>query len=157
MNKVLSEVTPPSSDGQPCPFNYTAALTHLPLSEWQTVETLDDVIPGDILVYLPRNYRPPIDADYSKKSTGTHIMIVDQILEKVGDAYQFMVLDSTRVPHSKQDTRYPNGSGIGKSPVFLTPCKNFTQLQWSPNGKKHEKEFTMGRIRSCKRFSPTSV
>jgi len=157
MNHVLAKVIPPSSDGQPCPFNYASALTHLPLSEWQTVEALSDVIPGDILVYLPRNYQPPIDADYSKKSTGTHIMIVDQILEKIGGTYQFIVLDSTRVPHSKQDTRYPSRSGIGKSPVFLTPCKNFTQLQWSINGRKHEKELTMGRIRSCKPFSPTPV
>lgn len=77
-------------------------------------------------------------------------MIVDQVLEKIGDTYQFMIIDSTRIPHSKQDTRYPKGSGIGRSPVFLTPYKTITLLQWSQNGKKHEKEITMGRVRPSK-------
>ena len=146
MNHVLVKAIPPSSDGQPCPFNYTSALTHLPLSEWQTVEALSDIIPGDILVYLPPNFHPPKDADFSKKSTGTHIMIVDQVLEKIGDTYQFIIIDSTRIPHSKQDTRYPKGSGIGRSPVFLTPHENIVLLQWSLKGKKHEKAITIGRV-----------
>jgi len=150
MNHVLAKAVPPSSDGQPCPFNYASALTHLPLSEWQTVEALSDVLPGDILIYLPHNFLPPKEADFSKKSTGTHVMIVDQILEKIGDTYQFMIIDSTRVPHSKQDTRYPSESGIGRSPVFLTPHKNIVLLQWSSKGKKYEKEITIGRVRPSK-------
>ena len=157
MNHVLAKVIPPSSDGQPCPFNYASALTLLTLSEWQKVEALSDVIPGDILIYLPRNYHPPIDGNNSKKSTGTHVMIVDQILEKIGGTYQFMILDSTRAPHSRKDTRYPGGSGIGKSPVFLTPDENFSHLQWRINGRKHAKELTIGRILPCKPFSPTQV
>ena len=146
MNHVLAKAIPPSSDGQPCPFNYTSALTHLPLSEWKTVEALSDIMPGDILVYLPHSFHPPKDADFSKKSTGTHIMIVDQVLEKIGDTYQFMIIDSTRIPHSKCDTRFPRESGIGRSLVFLTPYKDITLLQWSLNGRKYKKEITMGRV-----------
>ena len=146
--EALHPGIPKSIDGMPCPFNLYAIFQSLytkPLEHWQPV-MLNEIRPGDILVYQPVNYEPTKTPDYTKPS-GTHTMIVQEIIRNE-NYLQVNVIDNTKIPRNKSDSRFPDNSGIGARPVFIRTISNSNghRLGWR---KKHlglQKELIAGRI-----------
>lgn len=146
MNGPLAESVPPSTDGTPCPFNYAAIFQEMPLTYWTAIPDLSDARPGDLMIYLPPKYQPLKEPDPQAKRTGTHAMIIDTVHGENNGSFHFQIIDSTRIPHSKHDSRYPGKNGIGESPLFLTPCGDNYWIQWKSDGRRQEKEIFLARL-----------
>ncbi|WP_420421084.1 hypothetical protein [Simkania sp.] len=143
----LKEVVPPSFDGMPCPYNYAAALKNKQLRHWEVIDTLEDIQPGDILIYLPVGFEPQDDFDVGQPVPAIHMMVVEAVLGKVKAKHHFRVIDCTRIPHNrKDDTRYPKKGGIGKSSVYLSKREENYGLQWTYTGRILAKEMVFARI-----------
>lgn len=83
-------------------------------SGWQRIERVIDLSPGDIVVWL----KP---AEVQSKVTG-HIMVVagDVSVNPVRPKEQLIpVIDSTKSPHGRRDSRYPDNNGLGKGTIGL--------------------------------------
>jgi len=147
---VMQNVVPPSSDGIPCPFNYVKIFQCLPKNpspHWEQVDNPEKIRPGDIIAYTPVDYIPPKIASFSKKSTGTHLMLVAKVLQATATKAFLVIIDCTRFPHSKHfDGRKKRG--IGTSLVVLHFGEAFSSVQWHFFGNRHKKEIAIGRLKS---------
>ena len=133
----LRNIVPLSIDGIPCPFNLSAIFKQKHLKHWTHIPKLENVIEGDVIVYLPKNYMPSQFLNSNcKKATGTHVMVVSKVFERTAlGFFHFSIIDCTRRPHSITETRYPRllkfyssfkkakkylcEGGIGEAPVFF--------------------------------------
>ena len=146
--ETLKDEIPPSVDGKPCPFNYSAALKKLDLSCWEVVTDLGEVSPGDILIYLPLNFKPKKTFKIGERPPSIHMMIVEEVISSHKGSYHFSIIDCTRVPHNRiDDTRYPKRNGVGRSSVFLKEWRKEYLLQWSPRGKSLKREIVGARLK----------
>ena len=162
----LRKIIPLSIDGIPCPFNLSAIFKQKHLKHWTHIPKLEDVIKGDVIVYLPKNYSPsPFPSSNCKKSTGTHVMIVKKVLEKTAKSFfHFSIIDCTRRPHSTTDSRYYRllkfysslkkgrkflcKGGIGEASVFFFKQKDGAyKIQWKLGDRNvNLKDVTVGRM-----------
>ncbi len=145
----MSSRVPMSSDGLPCPFNLFAIFQTLNERSdelWIPIPILE-IQPGDILVYQPKNYRPPTTPDLSKP-TGTHAVIVKTIIN-LKHQLQLKIIDCTRKPHNMSDTRYPDNSGIGTSDLFISygASQNTYWISWNAEKRGIQKELFAGRLK----------
>ena len=143
----LKHAVPPSFDGMPSPYNYAAALKKRRLKHWEVVENLEEVRPGDILIYLPLDFQPQEKYEVGQPVPAIHMMIVESALGKNKAKHHFRVIDCTRLPHNRiDDTRFPKRSGVGKSSVYLTKQGETYHLQWTYTGRILAKEMVFTRI-----------
>jgi len=77
---------------------------------WNKVEEIEELQPGDILVFRYKNKRGRV--------TGGHVMVVMNKPIRVRDTYHVNVADSAASGHS-EDTRLSNDSGIGIGTLLL--------------------------------------
>lgn len=143
----MSPAVPVSDDGRPCPFHYFKIFQSLPhpsCKNWTRIDILEDVRPGDVMVYLPPEFQPPIQRSANRR-TKTHLMIVDQIQHAEKNQACVTIIDCTREPHSRtEDTR--KSGGIGRA-TFLLDYKNpHSEIQWTGGGKKRTKNISIGRM-----------
>ncbi len=141
---------PKSCDGLPCPFNLFTVfqtLNERPEELWSPIP-IPKIQPGDILVYLPINYKPSKIPDLSKP-TGTHAMIVKEIVS-LKPHLQLKIIDCTRKPHNLTDTRHPYNSGIGASDIFIIydNLQNTYRISWHAGKKGLQKELFAGRLKN---------
>lgn len=139
---------PTSIDKIPCPFHYAAfflSLTDHENKYWSTFRDFRAVCPGDLIVYLPRNYTPKEVSKIQTERTGTHLMLVEEILEINQDRIKLMVIDCTRSPHCSEDSRVKGG--IGRAPLTIFNSPQGTTLQWGSRKKKLEKDLFLGRLK----------
>lgn len=102
-------------------------------------------MPGDILVVLPPHYVPEKIQAIPKESQGMHIMIVEEVLDKEVGRIELIIIDCTRSPHCKEDTR--EHGGIGRSPLTLHLKEATVTLQWgSREPLACKKELFIGRL-----------
>lgn len=73
---------------------------------WNIHKNIMDIAPNDILVIV-------------YDDNNGHTMIVDKILNKTDNFIELRIVDSTRLLH-KNDTRFPDKSGIGYGEAKLT-------------------------------------
>ena len=155
MAQMTQEKIPRSIDGIPCPFNLSAIIKKDDLQYWNHIQSLEEVKSGDIIVYLPLNYEPPsLEEPVKKGPTYTHVMVVNQVFPKTdNEFFHFSIIDCTRKPHSKDDTRQKQlmkTDGIGQSELLVKKNEekeNCYTLQWK--GKQNVlglKELTVGRV-----------
>jgi hypothetical protein len=145
---TMKEQVPVSTDGMPCPFNMFAifqSLTRHMDKHWMYVP-INELEPGDVLVYQPTKYTPPQTPDLTKRS-GTHAMIVSRIVMVAERLRHFQVIDCTRDCHSADDLR-PGGSGIGCSNLYIKhkPDKTYYRLSWEPEKIGQKKELAAARL-----------
>ena len=156
MAQIAQESIPRSVDGIPCPFNFAAIFKKADLKYWRHIQRLEDIQAGDIMTYLPQNYVPSDFGKSIKKKgrTFTHVMIVDKVFNKTAKGvFHFSIIDCTRKPHSKTDTRqkeWMKTNGIGQAELFMKKKEgedDFYTLQWK-GGKRLSKsrELIVGRI-----------
>lgn len=79
-------------------------------SYWNKVEDVEQLQPGDILVFRYKNSRG--------KETGGHVMVVMNKPVRDDNQYLVSVADSAPAGHS-QDTRMPHVSGVGIGTLLL--------------------------------------
>jgi len=145
----LKETTPPSVDGMPCPFNYAAALKHQKLKHWEMMKQIEEVQPGDILIYLPPNFEPQESFEIGQKPPRIHMMVVERVFPSKENLFHFSIIDCTRIPHNRiDDTRYPKKSGIGRSSLFLEKRGDDFALRWRADGPVQMKEMVFARLRT---------
>ena len=139
---------PVSFDGTPCPLHFVEIFKQPDLKYWMRIQKLEEVEPGDIMVYLPPNHDPSCPPDW-EKPTGTHAMFVHSKEGKEGEGMQFSIIDSTRKAHCKEDSRFPKCSGIGNTPLTLIPKdeeQGIYLFQWGSNERQQVKEVVIGRM-----------
>lgn len=145
----------------PSPYNYYTIFKYLQAKKLSSSywEGLDDVFllkPGDVLVYMAPGYQSPThwDSRPSSRPTGTHVMVVEEVLEKQDKKCVLKIIDSTRAPHNKiDDTRHKAQlieGGIGKSSLVLKKLEgsHMYSLKWSKRASKRlKKEVMVGRLK----------
>ncbi len=85
-------------------YNFFTGLTYKPRHYWNKIENVNELQPGDILVF--RNNKN------SHTGVSGHVMVVMNKPTRIQDAFMVRVTDSASSGHS-QDTRQPHTSGIG--------------------------------------------
>lgn len=107
---------------------------------WQSIHSLKDAKPGDILVWRKAEQIPG-------KDTG-HVMIIDQPPVPDGEGvYRVRVIDSTESPHA-DDTRKDGATGVGRGTMwFLVDADGHpTGYHWRlRTSKAREIEIAIGR------------
>ncbi|HSW68922.1 MAG TPA: hypothetical protein VLI69_02020 [Gammaproteobacteria bacterium] len=91
-------------------FQFFRDLENESESHWNKINDIEQLQPGDILVFRYKNSRGA--------ETGGHVMVVMDKPERASDVYFVQVADSARSRHSK-DTRQMNESGIGIGTLLL--------------------------------------
>ena len=92
-------------------YNFFTSLSEKSQRYWTTVDDVEQLRPGDILVFRYKNS--------SGDETGGHVMIVmDKPIFNEDDAFHIRVADSASSRHS-EDTRVSNVSGIGIGTMLL--------------------------------------
>lgn len=91
-------------------FNFFRELADDSDSHWNKISDVEQLQPGDILVFRYKNSRGA--------ETGGHVMVVMEKPERASDVYFVRVADSAPSRHS-EDTRQPNESGIGIGTLLL--------------------------------------
>lgn len=149
MYKNRSEELPVSVDGIPCPFHYAAFFTSLvmhPNNYWESVQDWQSLQPGDFIVYLPLHYKPKEIIKIQNRKTGTHVMLIEQIIQINQTEIKLVIIDCTRAPHCSEDHRADRG--IGRSPLNISVQGEKTSIQWGKNLEKLEKDLFFGRLKS---------
>lgn len=158
--KVLDESGIPTSldPEKPSPYNFFYIFKHLYLRElpsqhWEGIEDIFNLKKGDILVYMNPGYVSPLQWDKGdlSNSSGTHVMVVSEIISKSPDVLDIKIIDSTHKPHNQtNDTRHLHKitSGIGECCVQLLKAsgENAYCLLWSTK-TIWIKDFYAGRIK----------
>jgi hypothetical protein len=85
-------------------YDFFTGLTYKPKHYWNKVDYVNELQPGDILVF--RNTKN------SHTGVSGHVMVVMNKPTKIQNAFIVRVTDSASSGHS-QDTRLPHTSGIG--------------------------------------------
>jgi cell wall-associated NlpC family hydrolase len=91
-------------------YEFFTELTNGPDNFWNKVEAVDQLRPGDILVFRYKNSRG--------SETGGHVMVVMDKPIRDSDVFFVRVADSAPSRHS-QDTRQWNEAGIGIGTLVL--------------------------------------
>ncbi len=91
-------------------FNFFHELGEESGGHWNKINYLDQLQPGDILVFRYKNSHGA--------ETGGHVMVVMEKPEHAGDVYFVRIADSAPSRHS-EDTRHLNESGIGIGTLLL--------------------------------------
>ncbi len=134
---------PVSIDNTPCPFHYAAffsSLDHCKNPYWSTFQDFKDLQPGDLLVYLPRDFVPKEISEIPAKRTGTHIMVVEEVKKIKEDWIEVSVIDCTRLRHCPEDSRVKDfKDGVGRSPLTIIKQPSGTFLQWGSKERKWKK------------------
>lgn len=91
-------------------FNFFHGLADESDSHWNKINDVEQLQPGDILVFRYKNSRGA--------ETGGHVMVVMEKPERASDVYFVRVADSAPSRHS-EDTRHQNESGIGIGTLLL--------------------------------------
>lgn len=145
---------PPSFDKIPCPFHYAAFFNSLDNDpHWEAVQGFQNLRPGDILCYLPPEYTPEPISEMPQGRTGMHVGVIEKI-KMVGDStIELDLIDSTRKPHCKEDSRYKEGKGgIGRAPLKISRKEDTADmpfsLQWGSSQTKWEKKLFFGRVKN---------
>lgn len=94
-----------------------AAFYSSDLRYWKIHRDVLSAVPEDILVIVYND-------------GNGHMMIVDKVLNRTDNSIDLRIVDSTRLLH-KNDTRAPNGSGIGYGEVRLSCDSN--GVYYDPN------------------------
>lgn len=143
---------PPSFDGIPCPFHYAAIFYNEKDPHWEGISRLTHLREGDILCYLPPKFTPQTITEMPKAKTGMHVGIIEKIKLARDSSLEIEVIDSTRRPHCKEDTRSEKDKGgIGRAPLRIS-CKEEAGhtrifLQWGSSDIKWEKDLFFGRLK----------
>jgi hypothetical protein len=105
---------------------------------WNTVDDVEDLRPGDILVFRNKN-----------RMSG-HVMIVMDKPAKMGNTFLVRIADSAHSGHSK-DTRMPHASGIGIGTMVLKVNPDTFKpyaYAWKVGSRwQHNVKFAMARPR----------
>jgi len=91
-------------------FNFFHDLGSTTDSHWNKINDVEQLQPGDILVFRYKNSRGA--------ETGGHVMVVMQKQEQASDVFFVRVADSAPSRHS-EDTRHFHESGIGIGTLLL--------------------------------------
>jgi cell wall-associated NlpC family hydrolase len=91
-------------------FNFFHDLASASDSHWNKVNDVEQLQPGDILVFRYKNSRGA--------ETGGHVMVVMEKPEQASDVFFVRVADSAPSRHS-EDTRHLHESGIGIGTLLL--------------------------------------
>lgn len=145
---------PPSFDGIPCPFHYAAFFNSLDNDpHWESVQGFRNLRPGDILCYLPPDYTPKPISEMPKARTGMHVGVIEKIKVVLDSSLEIDLIDSTRRPHCKEDSRYEKDKGgVGRAPLKIS-CKEDKPempffLQWGSSQTVWEKKLFFGRLKN---------
>lgn len=121
-------------------YNFFTSLSDDPDQFWSKVEDIEQLRPGDILVFRYKNMRG--------RSTGGHVMVVMNKPVRDGDAYLVSVADSAASGHS-EDTRQNHVSGVGIGTILLKVDPKTRQpsaYAWTVNSRwKNNVNFAMAR------------
>lgn len=120
VDNILEKVTPDAysslvdSTGSDAPtsqhyYDFFTGLTYESNEFWNKIEDVEQLRPGDILVF---RYRKP------QRPRGGHVMVVMNKPIRYTDSYLVSVADSAPTGHS-EDTRDPRVSGIGIGTLLL--------------------------------------
>lgn len=116
--RAYSTLVRSSGTSTPNSQNYYQFFTKLPnhptshsqTKTWNKVNKVEDLQPGDILVFRYKSGR--------HASSGGHVMVVMKKPSHHGNAFHVQVADSAATGHS-HDTRPPHVSGIGIGTLML--------------------------------------
>ncbi|VVC74953.1 hypothetical protein AQUSIP_02270 [Aquicella siphonis] len=110
--RAYSSLTNWSGTEKPTTTDYYQYFTNLSddAKHWNTIEDVEELRPGDILVFRYKNRRGA--------ETGGHVMIVMDKPTREGDTFKVRIADAASTGHSK-DTRMPHSSGIGIGTMLL--------------------------------------
>jgi hypothetical protein len=119
-------------------YHFFAALPSEPVTNWDKVNSVDQLQPGDILVIRYQNH--------AQVPVGGHVMIVMNKPVHDTDAFLVRVADSARAGHS-QDTRRHSGIGIGTLLLKADPVSGQPYAYaWKEGGYWQDNvSFAMGR------------
>lgn len=90
-------------------YNFFTSLNDDPDEFWSKVEDIEQLQPGDILVF---RYK------HARRNAGGHVMVVMNKPVQDGDSYLVSVADSAASGHS-EDTRQAHVSGVGIGTLLL--------------------------------------
>jgi hypothetical protein len=91
-------------------YTFFKTLTPDFTGNWNKVTTVEELEPGDIVVFRYKNQKG--------RTTGGHVMVVMETLVNNAGTYVVRVADAAEKKHSA-DTRYPRTSGIGMGTLAL--------------------------------------
>lgn len=121
-------------------YEFFKELSVNPDSYWNKVDDVEQLQPGDILVFRYKNM--------FGKETGGHVMVVMDKPVRNTDVFFVRVADSASAAHSS-DTRQPNVSGIGIGTLLLKENPNTGQpsaYAWGTGGYWNKNvKFAMAR------------
>lgn len=145
MHALESQDIPVSIDGTPCPFHYKEILAFGNLFHWALISVYAEIKPGDLLIYTPRSYQPPLT--WNGKKTGTHIMVVKSTQQQ-GEEHHLRIIDFTGKPHNKTDSRIKSPrSGLGESTLHIRLDEQKKGLlRWGSDHKWYKKDIVVARI-----------
>jgi hypothetical protein len=108
---------------------------------WQPIEQIEQLRPGDILVFRNKHNR-------SHHANGHVVVVMDQPVRTTAQAFAVRVADSAVARHSA-DTREAHESGIGIGTLLLKPNPDTgkpTAYAWQMGGAwRHNVYFAMAR------------
>lgn len=149
---ALKRTAKPSFDGIPCPYNLAVIFgQQSELKHWIHVQDVRKAKQGDIIVYLPIDYRPLEAIDVEERPTGTHALVVARNIGEIADGFfHFSVIDCTRKHHAITDSRFPDKNGIGRNSLFIFPeSEGRCRLRWtSESGNEYKKKVVVGRMKN---------
>lgn len=140
---------PVSLDSIPCPFHYAAFFSTSGLHAWDSIPSFDKLQAGDLIVYLPPDFQPQEIKSMPEKRTGTHIMMVEQVIEKIENTVKLIIIDCTKLRHTKYDSRPRGKGGLGRSPCSIQHTGSSYLLSWGKRKKKWEKDIYFGRVKTA--------
>lgn len=110
--RAYSSLTSWSGSQKPTTQDFYQYFTSLSddAKHWNTIEDVEELRPGDILVFRYKNRRGA--------ETGGHVMIVMDTPTREGNTFKVRIADAASTGHSK-DTRMPHSSGIGIGTMLL--------------------------------------
>ena len=133
---AMGSQTPNSKDY----YNFFVGLNHNPNPYWSQVNNVDQLHPGDILVFTKNR---------SSRASG-HIMVVVSKPTPQADGYLIKVADSSPYKHSK-DTREASkatGIGMGTLAIKAGPTGQPNAYAWKAGSSwNHSVKFAMARPR----------
>jgi len=110
--QAYTSLTTWSGTDRPTTHDYYDYFTNLSdhARHWNTIEDVEELRPGDILVFRKKNGRG--------YQTGGHVMVVMDKPIHEGNTFSVRIADSAPSGHTK-DTRMPHASGVGIGTILL--------------------------------------
>ncbi len=140
---------PRGVDGIACPFHYAAFFSSLESGKdryWSSFKDVKQLIPGDVIVYLPHHYVLKVTVEIqSIVRPATHVMIVEKIISIHEDKVELIIIDSSRYPHCPEDSRVTGG--VGRAPLTIHTEPEGMSIQWGTREKRWSKNLFFGRLK----------